>query len=179
MAYVLEVAGRSNVRLSQFLLLAADFGLPLSLGEGRVHDVVHLMTAVMVTRNTVDFWVFDVNRGHWQRWTIWRLASLLSFPLSSPHEVCHTAAKLLCLLLIGEIKTHLASISSECNKVRPGAGEAEAVVKLLFEHHLTVPEVEHPDVVGALGVVFDQTGHAAASLVPGGVPVCGKHLHHS
>lgn len=136
------------------------------------------MTVVMVTRNIADLRVLDVNRGHWQCWTIGRVTSLLSFPLSSPHEVTHVSAKLLCFLLIGKIKTHLAIISSKCNKVRPGGGEAEAVVKLLFEHHLPIPEVEHPDVVRALGVVFDQTGHAAASFVPGGVPVCCKHLHH-
>lgn len=49
MAYVLEVAGRAYVRLGQFLLLATTFRFPLSLGEGRVDDVVHLMTVVMVT----------------------------------------------------------------------------------------------------------------------------------
>lgn len=39
-------------------------------------------------------------------------------------------------------------------------------------------DVKHSDEVGPLGVVFDQTGHAAAFLVPAAVPVCCEHLDH-
>lgn len=82
MPYVLEVAWGANVCLGQPFLLA--FGLFLPLRESGVHNVVHLRV-VMVTLNTADLWVFDVDCGHGQRWTIWRFASLLCFPLSSPH----------------------------------------------------------------------------------------------
>lgn len=37
-------------------------------------------------------------------------------------------------------------------------------------------DVKDPDEVGSLRVVFDQTGHAAAFLVPAGVSVCCEHL---
>lgn len=39
-------------------------------------------------------------------------------------------------------------------------------------------DVQDPDEVGSLRVVFDQTGHAAASLVPAGVPISCEHLDH-
>jgi len=42
----------------------------------------------------------------------------------------------------------------------------------------TYLDVQDPDEVGPQGVVFDQTGHPAASLVPAGVPVCREHLDH-
>lgn len=38
--------------------------------------------------------------------------------------------------------------------------------------------VKHSDEVGPLRVVLDQTGHAAASLVPAAVPVRREHLDH-
>lgn len=39
-------------------------------------------------------------------------------------------------------------------------------------------DVKDPDEVGSLGVVFDQTGDAAAFLVPAGVPIGCEHLDH-
>lgn len=64
----LEVARRADVRLGQPLPLPLSLLLPL--GEGGVHDVVHLRV-VMVTLNTVDLRVFDVDGRHGQRRT-WR-----------------------------------------------------------------------------------------------------------
>lgn len=82
MPNVLEVARCADVRLGQPLLLG--LALFLSLREGRVHNVVHLRV-VMVTMNIADLGVLDVDGSHGQRWAIWRVASLLSFPLSSPN----------------------------------------------------------------------------------------------
>lgn len=39
-------------------------------------------------------------------------------------------------------------------------------------------DVEHPDKVGPLWVVFDQTGHSAAPLHPAAAPVCAVDLDH-
>ena len=39
-------------------------------------------------------------------------------------------------------------------------------------------DVQHPDVVGPLGVVLHQTGHPAAPLGPGEAPVGGVDLDH-
>ena len=47
-------------------------------------------------------------------------------------------------------------------------------VCLLF----TYLEVNDPDEVGSLRVVFDQTGHPAAFLAPARVPICYEHLGH-
>ena len=60
----LEVARCANVRFGQPLLLPLVLLLPL--GEGGVHNVVHLRV-VMVTLNTADLWVFDVDGSHRQR----------------------------------------------------------------------------------------------------------------
>lgn len=57
----LEVAWCADVCLGQLLLLPLALFLPL--GEGGVHNVVHLRV-VMVTLNTVDLWVFNVDCGH-------------------------------------------------------------------------------------------------------------------
>lgn len=63
----LEVARCADVCLGQPLPLAlVPFLLPL--GEGGVHNVVHLRV-VMVTLDTVDLRVFDVDSGHGQRRT--------------------------------------------------------------------------------------------------------------
>lgn len=175
MSNVLEVAGRADVRLGQPLLLPLVLLLPL--GEGGVHNVVHLRV-VMVTLNIADLWVFDVDGSHGQRRAIWRVASLLGFPLSSPQQVSQMTAETLRLLFAGEVQTHLACVSSKRDEVWFGEVDVEVVVQLLLKHHLTVPDVEDPDEVGSLGVVFDQTGHAAASLGPGQVPICREHLDH-
>lgn len=60
----LEVAGCADVRLGQPLLLP-PLVLLLPLGEGGVHDVVHLRVVVAV--NVADLGVFDVHRCHGQR----------------------------------------------------------------------------------------------------------------
>lgn len=83
MSNVLEVARCADVCLCQLLLLPPfDFFLPL--GKGRVHNVVHLRI-VVITLNTVDLWVFDIDSRHGQCGSICRVASLLGFPLFSPH----------------------------------------------------------------------------------------------
>lgn len=64
LADLLEVAGRADVCFGQPLLLPFAFFLPP--GEGRVHNVVHLRV-VVITLNTVDLRVFDVDSGHGQR----------------------------------------------------------------------------------------------------------------
>lgn len=61
----LEVAGRADVRLGQPLLLAS-LVLLLPLGEGGVHNVVHLRVVVAV--NIADLGVFNVNCCHGERW---------------------------------------------------------------------------------------------------------------
>lgn len=60
----LEVARRADVRLGQPLLLP-PLALLLPLGEGGVHDVVHLRVVVAV--DVADLGVFDVDRGHGER----------------------------------------------------------------------------------------------------------------
>lgn len=62
----LEVARCADVRLGQPLLLPLVLFLPL--GEGGVHNVVHLR--VVVTLNIADLWVFDVDGSHGQRRTL-------------------------------------------------------------------------------------------------------------
>lgn len=61
----LEIARRADVRLGQLLLLRLA-ALLLPLGEGGVHNVVDLRV-VVVTLNTVDLRVSDVDSGHGQR----------------------------------------------------------------------------------------------------------------
>ncbi len=61
----LEVARCADVCLGQPLLLP-PLVLFLPLGEGGVHNVVHLRV-VMVTLNIADLWVFDVDGSHGQR----------------------------------------------------------------------------------------------------------------
>lgn len=70
----LEVAWCANVCLGQPLLLPS-FGLFLLLGEGGVHNVVHLRV-VMVTLDTADCWVFDVDSGHGQR-RAWKIKGIV------------------------------------------------------------------------------------------------------
>lgn len=60
----LEVAGRADVCLGQPLLLP-PLVLLLPLGEGGVHDVVHLRVVVAV--NVADLRVFDVDCCHGER----------------------------------------------------------------------------------------------------------------
>lgn len=69
----LEVARRADVRLGQPLLLPLALFLPL--GEGGVHNVVHLRV-VMVTLNVADLWVFDVDCSHGQR-RAWKMAETM------------------------------------------------------------------------------------------------------
>lgn len=59
----LEVAWRADVCLGQPLLLP-PLVLLLPLGEGRVHDVVHLR---VVAVDVADLGVLDVDRGHGER----------------------------------------------------------------------------------------------------------------
>lgn len=82
MPNVLEVARCADVCLGEPLLLRLALFLPLV--EGRVHDVDHLRV-VVETWNIADLRVFDVDSSHGQRRAIRRVASLLRFPLSSPH----------------------------------------------------------------------------------------------
>lgn len=171
---VLEVAGRADVGLGQPLLLPA-LVLLLSPGEGGVHQVVHLRVAEALE---ADLGVLDVYCGHGKRRTVRRVAPLLSFPLSSPHELKQVAAETLRLLLTGKVQTHLARISSKCDEIRFGEVGVEVVVELLFKHDFTILEVKDPDEVGPHGVVFHQTGDAAAPLAPVKAAVRCEHLDH-
>lgn len=69
----LEVARCADVRLGQPLLF--PLGLFLPLGEGGVHNVVHLRV-IMVTLNSADLWVFDVDSSHGQRWALKKMTKV-------------------------------------------------------------------------------------------------------
>lgn len=81
---MLEVARCADVCLGQPLPL--HFFLFDPPGERGVHEVVHL--SVVKTMRVGDFWVFDVDDSHWQRWAIRRVSPLLGSPVSFHRQVC-------------------------------------------------------------------------------------------
>lgn len=64
---LLEVAGRSDVGLSQLLLLA--FGLLVLPVQAAVAQHVVAVVRLLVEANVVDLWILDVHRGHGQSQT--------------------------------------------------------------------------------------------------------------
>lgn len=177
MTNVLEVARRADVRLGQLLLLAG-FGL-LVLPVEHVVQVVRLLMAVRVVEAAVvDLRVLDVHSGNVQRWTIFRVTSLLGFALPSVQQVVDGRSESFGLFFTGEVQTDLTVISYERDEVGSGAADGEVVVQLLLEHRFPFLDVEHSDVVGSLRVVFHQTGDSAAFLHPAAAPVCTVNLNH-